>query len=129
DSFAPTDNTSDLQFTAIADADGDNIAVTWTAFTDTNLSDHRIITYTNSGCSTGAVDHGLTGSSTNSNSTIVDGLSNGIYYATVTAYDLAGNTTVPTCPSDSMIVDTSAPNDNTANLQFTAMADADGDNI
>jgi len=109
DTTSPTDNTANLQFTDAVDGDGNDIAVTWTAFTDTNLSDHRIITYTNAGCTLGATDHGLTSSSTNSNSTIIDGLTDGTYYATVTAYDSAGNSTVSACSTDSIEIDSSAP--------------------
>ena len=71
DTAPPTDNAANPQFTDAIDGDGNDIAVTWTAFSDTNLSDHRITTYTDSGCTTGMTDHGLTGFSTNSNSTIV----------------------------------------------------------
>ncbi|TNF28419.1 MAG: hypothetical protein EP319_09010, partial [Deltaproteobacteria bacterium] len=129
DKTAPTDNTANLQFTDVYDIDGNDIAITWTAFTDSNLSDHRLYTYTDSSCSTGEVDHGLIGGSGNSNSTIVDGLSDGIYYAKVRAIDLATNSTLSACSSDSIIVDSTAPTDNTANLQFTDAYDNDGNNI
>ena len=129
DSTNPTDNTANAQFTDSFDADGNNLAITWTSFTDTNLSDHRIITYTDSGCSVGATDHGLTGATTSSNSTIVDGLTDGTYFMTITAYDAAGNSTVSACSTDSIIVDTTAPTDNTANLQFSMTYDTDGNNV
>ncbi len=129
DSAGPTDNTANLQFTDVYDADGNDVAVTWTAFTDANLSDHRLFTYTNAACSTGAVDHGLTGATTNSNSTIIDGLADGTYYGRVTAVDSAGNTTQSVCSTDSILVDSAGPTDNTANLQFTDATDSDGHNI
>ena len=129
DSTPPTDNTANLQFTNLYNNTGNNVAVTWTAFTDTYLTDHRIITYTDSSCSTGANDHGLTGASTASNSTIIDGLSDGVYYATVTAYDGVGNSTTSACSTDTIEIDTTVPTDNTANLQFTDVYDNDGNNV
>jgi len=111
DQDPPTDNTANLQFTDAYDADGNDIAVTWTAFTDASagISDHRIKTYTAPGCGAGEVDHGLTGSATNSDSAIIDGLTDGTYYAKVTAYDSAGNSTESACSTDSIIVDTTNP--------------------
>ncbi|MCO4793399.1 MAG: Ig-like domain-containing protein, partial [Bacteriovoracaceae bacterium] len=129
DSTAPTDNTANLQFTNAYNNTGNNVAITWTAFTDTYLSDHRLITYTNAACTTGANDHGLIGGSGNSDSVIVDGLTDGVYYATVTAYDAVGNSTVSACSTDTIEIDTTPPTDNTANLQFTNVYDIDGDNI
>ena len=129
DSAAPTDNTANLQFSATFDVDGNDVAVTWTAFTDTNLSNHRITTYTDSACSTGATVHPFTGSTTNSDSATIDGLADGTYYAIVTAFDVAGNSTSSACSTDSIIIDSTAPTDNTANLQFTDVTDADGNNI
>ena len=129
DSTAPTDNTANLQFTNLYNNTGNNVAVTWTAFTDTYLTDHRIITYTDSSCSTGANDHGLTGASTASNSTIIDGLSDGVYYATVTAYDGVGNSTTSTCSTDTIEIDTTPPTDNSADVQFTNNYDIDGNDI
>ena len=64
-----------------------------------NTRDHKIITYTAAGCGAGADDHGLTSATTNSNSVIVDGLVDGTYWMTVTAYDAAGNSTVSSCSS------------------------------
>jgi hypothetical protein len=51
----------------------DDVVVTWTAFADINLSGYRITAYLDSGCTSGAIDHGLTGSSSPSdtaNSTV-----------------------------------------------------------
>ena len=129
DATAPTDNTANLQFTDAFDADGNNVAVTWTAFTDTNLSNHRLYTYTNSACSAGEVNHGLTGSSTNSNSTIIFGLADGTYYGKVQAIDTAGNVTLSACSTDSIIIDSTPPTDNTANPQFTDVYDGDGNDV
>ena len=129
DSTPPTDNLANLQFTDIYDNDGNDIVISWTAFTDTHLADHRIKTYTDSSCSTNENDHGLTGSSTATNSTIVDGLADGIYYATVTAYDQIGNSTTSSCSTDTIVVDSTNPTDNTANLQFTNAYSQDGNNI
>ncbi len=105
DTTYPTDTGANFQFTDLTSIDdGGSIAVTWAAFTDTNLSNHRLFTYTDSGCATGGIDHGLTNSSTYSNSTIIDGLAAGIYWGKVQAYDSAGNSTLSDCSSDSIDV-------------------------
>lgn len=130
DTTDPVDTTANIQFTDVYDVDGDNIAVTWTAFTDTYLSDHRIITYSNSGCTDDVDDHGLTGSSTNANAVIVDGLTpDGHYWAKVTAYDIAGNSVESACSTDEIIVDTINPTDNTAALQFTNTYNNTGNDV
>ena len=129
DSISPTDNTASLKFTDIADADGNDVAVTWTAFSDSNLSDYKVITYTDSACSAGENDHGFFASTSTSNSTDIDGLTNGTYYAKVVAKDSAGNETSSACSTDSILVDSIAPVDNQADLQFTNLFDTDGNNI
>lgn len=108
DDTDPTDNTADPQFTDGTDYDGDDIAVTWTAFTDpsgSGIADHRLYTSTSSDCS-GATDHGLTGSATNSDGAIIDGLVDGTYYLRVRAYDAAGNSTLSACSTDTLVVNT-----------------------
>jgi len=120
---------SPISFTTDTDSDGNNLALTWNAFSDTNLSDHGLKTFTDSACSSGETDHGLTGSTTNSNNTLVDGLADASYWATVTAIDAAGNSSTASCSTDFIIVDSSAPVDNTADLQFSNLTDADGDNL
>ncbi|WP_127716899.1 LamG-like jellyroll fold domain-containing protein [Halobacteriovorax sp. HLS] len=129
DKTNPTDNTASLTFTNAYNNTGDNLAITWTAFSDSYLKEHKIITYTNSGCTLGAVDHGYNASTSNSDNTSVDGLTTGTYWATVTAIDEAGNTTTSSCSTDSIIIDTTKPTDNTANVQFTDAFDVDGDNL
>lgn len=109
DTVAPVDNVATLKFTDVSDNDGSNLRITWTAFADDNLSDHRLITYTDAACTTGAEDHGLTGSDTNSNDSIVDGLSAGTYWAKVAGVDVAGNETLSACSADSIIVDLATP--------------------
>ncbi|MBI2061726.1 MAG: hypothetical protein HYT87_18450, partial [Nitrospirae bacterium] len=109
DNIAPTDNTANLQFTAAVSNTGNNLAVTWTAFSDTNLSDHRLATYTDSACTAGFVDHGFTGSTTNSDSVIIGPLANGTYWGKVIAFDSAGNSTSSACSTDSIIVDATPP--------------------
>ena len=129
DSTAPIDNTADVQFTSTT-SNGANIAMTWTAFSDNvAVTDHRIILYTDASCSTGANDLGLTGSASNADNGIVDGISTGTYYVTVTTYDAAGNSITSACSSDSIDVDATAPTDNTANVQFTNAINNTGDNI
>jgi hypothetical protein len=129
DRTAPTDNTATVTFTNAYNNTGDNLAITWTAFTDTYLKEHKVITYTNSGCTLGANDHGYNSSTANSDSTSVDGLTTGTYWATVTAIDEAGNTTTSACSTDSIIIDTTNPTDNVANVQFTDAMDLDGDDL
>ena len=129
DNTVPTDNTAALTFTNAFNTTGDNLAITWTAFTDSYLKEHKIITYTDSLCSTGAVDHGYNSSTAASDNTTVDGLVTGPYWATVTAIDIAGNTTTSVCSTDSIIIDTTNPNDNTANVQFPDLYDIDGDDL
>ncbi|MGI4994012.1 LamG-like jellyroll fold domain-containing protein [Halobacteriovorax sp. GFR7] len=129
DLTAPTDNTADIQFTNAYNNSGDNVNVSWTAFDDTNLSDHRIYTYTDGACSLNQDDHGLTGSATNSDGAIIDGLADGVYYIKVTAIDLAGNETTSACSTDTITIDTTAPDTSLANFQFTDDRDIDGNDI
>ena len=117
-------------FTDTFDVDGNDVAITWDAFSDNiGVTDHRIILYTDSGCSSGAIDKGLTGSSAASDNGIVDSIADGAYYATVTAYDSAGNSSVSDCSTDNIIIDSTAPVDTGADLQFTDVVDTDGDNV
>jgi alpha-tubulin suppressor-like RCC1 family protein len=103
DSTAPTDNNADVQFTSAFDSDGNNLAMTWTAFSDNvAVTDHRIILYTDAACSTGAIDMGLTGSAIAVDNGVVDSVPDGTYYSTVTAYDAAGNSTVSACSTDTI---------------------------
>ncbi|WP_412473794.1 LamG-like jellyroll fold domain-containing protein [Halobacteriovorax sp. YZS-1-1] len=129
DKTAPVDNTADVQFTNDYNNTGDNVNVSWTDFSDTYLSDHRIYTYTDSACTLNEVDHGLTGSATSTNAAIIDGLSDGTYYIKVVAYDLAGNETTSACSTDAITIDTTAPTDNTANLIFADTHDIDGNDL
>src|SRR5690606_39930540 len=41
DTTNPIDNGANPQFTDTVDLDGNDLAITWTAFTDVNLSNHR----------------------------------------------------------------------------------------
>lgn len=125
----PTDNTATLTFTNDYNNTGNDVALTWTAFTDSYLEEHKIITYTNAGCTLGAVDHTYNGSTLNNDSTSVDGLTTGTYWATVTATDVAGNVTTSACSADSIIIDTTVPTDNTALVQFTDDYDIDGNDL
>ena len=125
----PVDNGANLQFVASYDTDGLNIDVNWTAFTDANLSDHKLFTYTDSGCTTGEVDHGFTGSTANSNNTNITGLAEGTYYGKVEAFNSSALSTTSACSTDALIVDTQAPIDNGANLQFTDANDVDGNDV
>lgn len=129
DKTPPTDNTANIQFTNQYNNTGNNIDLTWTAFSDTYLSDHRILTYTDASCSSNEVDHGLTGGTTAANNTIVDGLTDGVYYAKVIAIDLAGNTTESACSSDTITIDLTDPTDNNADIQFANIYDNDGNDI
>jgi hypothetical protein len=129
DTTAPIDSPANLQFTNTINLTGNNLAITWTAFLDTYLSDHNLFTYTDSSCSGGQIDHGSTGSSTSSDSTIVNGLTDGTYWGKVKSYDEAGNFQGTSCSTDSILVDISPPTDNGANLQFTQNHDNDGNNL
>lgn len=132
DSTPPVDQVANIQFTDATDNDGNDIAMTWTAFTDNvGVTNHRIKLYTNNACSAGEIDLGLTGTASAVDNGIVDAIPSGTYYATVTAYDAAGNSTTSICSSDSVIVPVLAtpPVDNGANPQFTAATDSDGNDI
>ena len=129
DSAAPTDNTANFQFNDDYDTDGNNLDVQWTAFTDANLSDHRIDIYTTSNCTGMPSNTFNTSSATNSDNTVIDGLADGTYYATVTAIDSAGFETTSACSSDSIVVDSTPPTDIGANPTFLDTYDTDGDNI
>lgn len=131
DTVPPVDNGANIQFTFATDNDGNNLAMTWTPFTDDRkLANHRIILYTDNACTTGKIDKGLTGSALPVDNGIVDGITNGTYYATVTAYDTYGNSTVSACSTDSILVKLSIPpTDNGANIQFTDATDVDGNDI
>ncbi len=98
-----------LQFVNEADADGNNISVTWSAFSGYALYDHQLFTYTDSACSTGEVDHGRTGSSVNYSLTTIKGLPSGQYWGKVVAIGSAGRKTEGECSTDSIIIDTVAP--------------------
>ncbi|WP_127717791.1 hypothetical protein [Halobacteriovorax sp. HLS] len=129
DATAPIDNTANLSFTNNFSMTGNAIDVSWTAFSDLNLSDHELYTYTDSGCAGGMVNHGFTSSSSNSDNTKINGLTDGAYWAKVMAYDLAGNSTFSACSTDSIIVDSTPPTDNTANLTFTNNYNLTGNNL
>jgi hypothetical protein len=105
DASVPVDNTADAQFTDASDNNGNNIGMTWTAFSDNvAVTDHQIILYTDPACSTGALDQGLTGSSGSTDNGIINDLANGTYYATVTAFDGIGNSTTSACSTDTIRV-------------------------
>ena len=100
----PVDNTgTGLVFVDVASATGNDISVDWADFTETNFSDHRLYTYTNSICSTGEIDHGLTGSPTSADAAIIDGLTDGVYYGKVAAIDIVGRTVASDCSTDSIM--------------------------
>ena len=129
DNGPPLDNTTNLQFFNEFSNTGENIIVSWTAFSDDDLVDHRLITYTDPVCSVIENDHGLTGSTTNSNSLIIDGLTDGVYYAKVIAIDGFGNSTASACSSDTITVDLTAPVDNGSDPQFNDLYDTDGNSV
>lgn len=126
---APVDNGANLQFTNDYTNTGNDIAVTWTGFTDDDLSDHRLYTYTNADCSAGETDHGLIGSTGNSNSTLIDGRTDGVYYGRVRAIDGFGNTRLSACSVDFITVDLTNPTDNGSDPQFTDAYDIDGNDV
>lgn len=110
DKIPPVDNIANFQFIDSFDIDGDDISVSWTAFTDNNaIANHRIKTFTNSTCNAGEVDHGLTDSDANTNNTIINNLVEATHYGQVTAIDVAGNETTSSCSTDSIIVDFTFP--------------------
>ena len=127
DSVAPSAGSAPL-FTNSFDNDGDDIAITWAAFSDTNLSNHQIILYSDSACSLNPIDKGLTSSTGASDNGIVDSIANGTYYAAVTAFDAAGNSTTSACSSNTIVVDKIAPTGGSAPT-FTNSYDTDGNNI
>lgn len=104
---ALTDEGADLQFSNSLDGDGNSIAVTWAAFSGSEITDHRLKTYTDKDCTQNEVDHGLTGSASASASNI-SSLSNGLYWATVTAYNSQNDSVESSCSSDFIVVNTSA---------------------
>ena len=126
---APVDNGADLQFTVEYHPSSDDVSVSWTGFTDDDLSDHELFLYTSSDCSTGEVSHGLTSSSSNSNNTVIDGVPDGIYYGRVRAIDGFSNSTLSSCSSDFITIDTTNPTDLGANPLLDDSYDLDGDNI
>ena len=129
DLTAPTDMGANLNFFDIGLSSGNNIAVSWTGFVDTNLSHYKIFTYTDIWCFGGEVDHGSTGNVSNFNNTIIDGLADGTYYAKVVAYDLVGNYRSSSCSSDRIKIDTVIPTITGADPTFSNTIDDDGENI
>ncbi len=131
DAPVAADNMS-VSFVDTIDPDGNDISIQWTAFNDnTLLTDHRILTYTDSQCSQGEVDHGLTGSDNNQDASIIDGLDTGDYWAKVIAIDIAGHTTASPCSTNSIKVDVDSPYeaDGGAQLQFYATETYNGDGL
>jgi surface protein len=101
DSTPPTDNGANFQFDNQFIDVGDNLSVSWTAFSDNKaVTDHKITLYTNSLCTEGELDIGKTGQATSSY--ILNGIPDGTYYATVTAFDAENNATTSLCSSDSI---------------------------
>ena len=99
-----------LDFTYDYDVDGQDVELTWSAaFSDTNLADHRIKTFTDSGCLANEDDHGQTGSTSADDQGIIDDLPRRLdFYAEVTAFDLAGNYT-SVCSTDTIIITIPVP--------------------
>lgn len=144
DTTAPVDNTANLQFAAVETNVVNNVAVSWTAFADLTLTNHRLDLYTDNTCLTpfdfGAVGADTTSSSTNSDNVIIDGLAEGEYWGTVTAIDYFSRETTSICSTDTVIIDLSAPSEHasTTQGQFDAVLvgsepgddyDVDGNNI
>lgn len=103
DKTNPTDNDALVEFSESSDDDGDDIEITWTAFSDENgITDHRILLFSDASCSFDMQDMGLTGS--DEASATVDNLHEGDFYVTVTAYDAAGNYTTSDCSASSINV-------------------------
>ena len=102
DSTPPVDNSSNPSFSPTTSDDGDT-TVSWTAFSDPNLSDYRVYSYTDSGCTANEVNHGLVGGTTASMS--LTGLSsNNTHYVKIVAYDSLGNSTTGSCSTSSHTV-------------------------
>ncbi|MDB9787152.1 hypothetical protein OAB57_03525, partial [Bacteriovoracaceae bacterium] len=105
-------------FDSAYDNDGQDIGLSWTVIGDVNLKDHKIITYDDPACNNNPTFHGWTKKTTTDDAGIIDLNVDGVYYAQVTAIDKAGHMTSIACSSNTVTVDTKAPQDNTANLQF-----------
>lgn len=103
DEIAPVDNAADPQFLEGFSTDGNNINISWTGFSDNvGIASHRIKLYTDSDCTTSETDLGLV--SGTDTTTTLNGIDNGIYHATITAYDAAGNSTTSNCSSDFIVI-------------------------
>ena len=125
--------TTNLVFTNDYNNTGNDIDVTWTAFTDTNLTNHKLFTYTDSACTNQVGDHALTGNNNNFNALVIDGLddtvNDGKHYGKVRAIDIAGNFVDSACSSDFIIIDRTIPADPGVFVFFTNDEDIDGDDI
>lgn len=113
-----------LTFGSQFDVDGDDIELSWDSFAgdfENYNEDYQIILYTDSDCSTGALDQGNTSSTDTDDNEIIDSIPDGTYYATVTGFDAEGDSVTSNCSTNSITVDTTPPT--VSSVSFTT---ADG---
>ena len=92
-------------FTSANDFDGNSIGLTWDLPTGAqSVVNHKITLYQDAGCSTGALDFGLTNLATTSDNGIISGVNDGVYYAVVTAIGDDGTEVVSACSTNSVAV-------------------------
>lgn len=126
---------ANLQFVDVGDSDGSNISVTWNSFSSHALNYHRLLTYTDSSCTVGEIDHGSTGSSSSYDITTIRGLSDGTYWAKVVAVGSGDKETKGECSTDSIIIDSVVPlptgpaDSFTFNEASVPSIDADGNDL
>ncbi len=109
DTNDPIDNTANVT-PAQYDNDATDIPVTWTAFTDETLVDHKIELFKGDNtCSIAPTYFFHTLSGANNDNGAVDGVSDGVYWLKVTAIDALGHSKTSACSPSSLTVDTIAP--------------------